>query len=128
MHTILAHAYEHGVDWEYGGIYRDGTAKGGALILEKEFWQNAEALVGFLDGYEIFGEERFFLAFENIWGFVKTHMINPEVGEFRTLLDRQGNPIDPKIGNPWKVAYHSGRALLECVNRLKQILNADLTN
>jgi mannobiose 2-epimerase len=41
----------HGVDWQYGGIYRDGLRDGGPVVLEKEFWQQAEALVGFLDGY-----------------------------------------------------------------------------
>ena len=122
MLKILEHACAHGVDWEFGGIYRDGTARGGALILEKEFWQNAEALVGFLDGYEVFREVRFLEAFENIWDFVKRKMIISGLGEWRTLLDRQGNSIDSKIGNPWKVSYHSGRGLLESVNRLQNII------
>jgi len=121
MRRLLDHAVEHGVDWEYGGIYRDGTSTGGPLIKEKEFWQNAEVLVGFLDGYETFGEERFLDAFENVWLFVNKHMINHEIGEWRTLLDREGDPIDPKIGNPWKVAYHSGRSMLECVIRLARL-------
>jgi mannobiose 2-epimerase len=121
MHRLLSHAVEHGVDWEHGGIYRDGTAAGGPLIKDKEFWQNAEVLVGFLDGYETFAEERFLDAFENVWRFANKHMINHEVGEWRTLLDREGNPIDPKIGNPWKVAYHSGRSMLESATRLQRL-------
>ena len=122
MKRLLDHAIQHGVDWELGGIYRDGIADGEALIKEKEFWQNAEVLTGFLDGYQTFGDERYFDAFENVWNFVNTYMINHAVGEFRTLLDRQGQPIDAKIGNPWKVAYHTGRALLECSQRLKRLL------
>jgi mannobiose 2-epimerase len=121
MRRLLDHALEHGVDREHGGIYRDGTAAGGPLIREKEFWQNAEVLVGFLDGHETFGEQRFLDAFENVWQFVNTHMINHDVGEWRTLLDRTGNPIDPNIGNPWKAAYHSGRSMLESVTRLKRM-------
>jgi mannobiose 2-epimerase len=121
MRRLVDHALSHGVDWQYGGVYRDGLASGEALILEKEFWQNAEALVGFLDAYQTFGEAPYLEAFENCWNFVKQSMIIPGVGEWRTLLDRQGSPIDPKIGNPWKVAYHSGRALLECVNRLGEL-------
>ena len=120
-HRLVEHAYTHGIDWEYGGMFRDGIASGDAIILEKEFWQNAEALVGFLDAYEVFGEQRFFEAFENIWQFVDQHMINHEVGEWRTLLTREGQPIDDNIGNPWKVAYHSGRALLESVTRLERL-------
>ena len=120
-YRLVEHAYTHGVDWEFGGIYRDGIASGDAIILEKEFWQNAEALVGFLDAYEVYGEKRFFEAFENIWQFVDKHMINHAVGECRTLLTREGQPIDDKIGNPWKVAYHSGRSLLECATRLEHL-------
>ena len=122
MQRLLDHAVAHGVDWELGGIYRDGLADGEALIKEKEFWQHAEVLVGFLDGYEAFGDQRYFDAFENVWTFVNRYMINHAVGEFRTLLDRAGQPIDAGIGNPWKVAYHTGRALLECSKRLTRIL------
>lgn len=49
------------------------------------------------------------------------HMINHEIGEIRTLLTREGGHFDPKIGNPWKVAYHSGRALLESMQRLENL-------
>ena len=122
MKRLLDHAVAHGVDWEFGGIYRDGIADGEALIKEKEFWQNAEVLVGFLDGYETFGDERYLEAFVNVWDFVNSHMIDHAVGEFRTLLDRSGEPLDASIGNPWKVAYHSGRALLECSKRLVRLL------
>jgi mannobiose 2-epimerase len=119
---LLNHAVKHGVDWDFGGIYRDGTAFEGPLIKDKEFWQNAEVLVGFLDGYEQTGESIFLDAFENIWRFVTAHMINQEVGEWRTLLNQKGEAIDPKIGNPWKVAYHSGRATLECATRLRRLI------
>jgi mannose/cellobiose epimerase-like protein (N-acyl-D-glucosamine 2-epimerase family) len=121
MRRLVEHACDHGVDWELGGIYRDGTASGGPLIKDKEFWQNAEVLVGFLDAYEAFGDARFLDAFENVWRFVTTFMINHGVGEWRTLLDRVGKSIDPKIGNPWKVAYHSGRSMLECSVRLARL-------
>ncbi|MBC8335495.1 MAG: AGE family epimerase/isomerase [Anaerolineales bacterium] len=124
MKRLLDHALQHGVDWECGGIYRDGIADGKAIIKEKEFWQNAEVLVGFLDGYESFCNDRYFDAFENVWEFVNTHMINHAIGEFRTLLDRKGQPIDANIGNPWKVAYHTGRALLECSTRLARLSQA----
>ena len=92
---LLDHAAENGVDWEYGGIFRDGLrATGKAIVLEKEFWQHSEALVGFLDGYELFREPRLLDAFGKLWGFVQDYMIIKEVGEWRTLLDRFGKPLD----------------------------------
>jgi len=124
LRRLLDHGADHGVDWELGGIYRDGLrATGKAIVLEKEFWQHSESLVGFLGGYALFGERRFLDAFDVIWRFVREHMIIQDVGEWRTLLSREGDPLDANIGNPWKVSYHTGRAMLECYTRLKTLLN-----
>lgn len=122
LRKLVDNALKYGVDWKYGGIYRDGLRKGGALVMEKEFWQHAEALVGFLDAYEAFHDSRCLDAFECLWDFTRDHMIISEVGEWRTLLDRQGKPLDGNIGNDWKVSYHSGRAMCECQMRLRRLL------
>lgn len=124
IRELLDHALARGVDWEYGGIFRDGTHDGDALVLEKEFWQNAEVLVGFLEGYALLGDNRYLDAVENIWAFANTKMINHQVGEWRTLLDRKGEPLDGNIGNPWKVCYHSGRSMVECIQLLRDMIGA----
>ena len=49
-------------------------------------------------------------------------MIEPGVGEWRTLLARDGTILDGKIGNPWKVSYHSGRSMSECAQRLERLV------
>jgi len=125
LKRLLDHAVEHGIDWEQGGIFRDGDrSTGKPLILEKEFWQHTEALTAFLDGYEQFHQPEYLQAFDNLWRFVHKHMIDQTVGEWRTLLDRSGSPIDPNIGNPWKVSYHSGRAMLESRALLMRLTGA----
>ena len=121
IRRLLSHAVQHGVDWEFGGIYRDGTSKGGPLIKDKEFWQHSEVLVGFLDGVELFHEEKYFDAFENVWNFIDRHMIVKGIGEWRVLLDREGHPIDSNVGNAWKVSYHTGRSMIECIARLERL-------
>ncbi|MEQ8675341.1 MAG: AGE family epimerase/isomerase [Aggregatilineales bacterium] len=118
MEKLYKHALQYGIDEAYGGIYRDGTSSGEVLVDEKEFWQNAESLVGFLDAYEVFNDKLFWDAFVNIWTFVDNFMINHIIGEWYTLLNREGEPLDRNLGNPWKVAYHTGRSMLECVQRL----------
>ena len=42
--------------------------------------------------------------------------------EWRTLLDRSGKVLDGKIGNPWKVSYHTGRSMMECEARLRRLM------
>ena len=125
MRRLLDHATTHGVDWEYGGIFRDGFRDGGPLVLDKEFWQQSEVLIGFLDGYQAFKDERYLEAFETIWRFVVAHMIIPGVGEWRILLDRVGNPIDANTGNAWKVSYHTGRSMIECSERLAKLIRSE---
>jgi mannobiose 2-epimerase len=121
IRRLLSHAVQHGVDWEFGGIYRDGTSNGGPLIKDKEFWQHSEVLVGFLDGVELFHEEKYFDAFETVWNFIDRHMIVKGIGEWRVLLDREGNAIDSNVGNAWKVSYHTGRSMIECIARLERL-------
>jgi mannobiose 2-epimerase len=123
IRRLLSHAIAHGLDRTHGGVYRDGLRTSGEpIVLEKEFWQNAEVLVGFLDGYELLGDESCLEAFQNVWHFVRDHMIVPGVGEWRTLLAADGSILDGNIGNPWKVSYHTGRAMLECSQRLARLM------
>jgi len=120
---LLDHTAGNGIDREHGGLYRFGLHCGEPLIKEKEYWQHAEALIGFLDGYEAFGESAYAQAFFNIWRFVDTHLINYDVGEWREVLDRRGRPLEGELGRPHKVAYHTGRAMIECTLRLETLLN-----
>lgn len=119
LRRLLDHSLKYGYDYEYGGIYRDGVADQAALVKDKEWWQNFEALVGYLDGYLQYGDETYLRAYLQSWEFVKGKFMNMETGESRQLLDREGNPIVANLGNPWKGIYHTGRALAECVDRLE---------
>jgi mannobiose 2-epimerase len=113
------------VDWDYGGIFRDGLPEGPAVVLEKEFWQHAEALVGFIDAYQRFTDVRYLEAAECLWRFIRDYMA-AAAGEWRTLMSRDGQTtIDADLGNPWKAAYHTGRALTESVDRLRSLLSMD---
>jgi len=121
---LAEHTLRHGLDEECGGVYRDGPHDGPALVHDKEWWQNCESMVGFLDAFEHFADDRYAEAFLAVWAFAKAKFINREIGEWRQLLDRRGNVIGGDIGNPWKAVYHSGRAMLECVERLARLCGA----
>lgn len=116
------HALRWGTDPDYGGVYRDGPFFGPASDTDKEFWQNAEAMPGFLQTYASSGDPRFLEAFLGVWGFVRRHLINPTVGEWHTRTTAAGGLLVADIGGPWKVCYHSGRATLEAIGRLDAIL------
>ena len=96
--------------------------EGEFLVKDKEWWQNCEVLVGFLDAFEQFDEEKYYAAFEKTWDFDKKYLINADIGEWRQLVNKQGQVLTGDIGNPWKAIYHSGRAMLECKQRLERMM------
>jgi mannobiose 2-epimerase len=122
LRGLLDHSVRFGVDWEYGGLYRVGLYTGEVLIKEKEFWQQTETLIGFLDGYEEFKEPKYIEAYLNIWKFSDSYLINHSVGEWRHFTDRGGKTVDGTIGKPCKNAYHTGRSMIECTLRLERLL------
>ncbi len=123
IRKMACHALEYGVDWQRGGIYRDGLHQGPAVVRDKEWWQQTESMVGLLAAYEWTGEPRLLDAFALAWEFADRHLINHELGEWRTLADETGRVLVPELGNPWKACYHSGRAMNEVLKRLNRILS-----
>jgi cellobiose epimerase len=122
VRRLVDHALKYGLDHERGGIYRDGPHDGPPFVRDKEFWQNAEVLVGFLEAFKLTGDARYAEAFLLTWDFVREHMINHELGEWMTLVSETGEPLVAAIGSPWKACYHSGRAVYEAVKRLDMVL------
>lgn len=117
---LAKHAVKFGVDRKYGGIYRDGLYNGKPVVMDKEWWQQSESLIGTLYMYDYFGMEEYFNAFKNIWNFVYSNMINKELGEWYPLLTREGNIKWSDLGNPWKSIYHTGRSMVECLAIFKK--------
>ncbi|MCK8493917.1 AGE family epimerase/isomerase [Spirosoma sp. RP8] len=121
----FVHAVEHGVDWAFGGVFVEGSHAGEVYDREKEFWQQAEVLIGFLDAYRLFGDERYWQAYENVHRFVMDKMVNHSVGEWWPLMTRQGIPIWTHMSHSWKINYHTVRSVVQSIRRLNA-LKADL--
>lgn len=118
------HAVSNGIDWEFGGVYVEGSHAGEVYDREKEFWQQAEVLIGMLDAYRVYGDEKYLEAYQATHRFVFDHMIHKEVGEWYPLLTRQGQPIWKHMSHSWKVNYHTVRAMVQSIIRMEKILAA----
>jgi mannobiose 2-epimerase len=110
-----------GEDAEHGGVFAE-RHEDGRLDDEKHWWMQAEAVVGFLNAYELTGEEPFLDAAERAWGFVERFLIDREHGEWRWRTRRDGGRIPglPKV-EPWKCPYHNSRAALETIARVARL-------
>jgi mannobiose 2-epimerase len=124
VRPIFEHAEQYGIDREFGGLFVEGPMAGPPTLTEKQFWQQAESLVAFLDAYMLLGEDKYWEAFENVFEFVFSHFIAWDAGgEWRERLDRAGRPIDSALGHEWKISYHTVRSMIQVVHRLDRIVD-----
>ncbi|HUJ42369.1 MAG TPA: AGE family epimerase/isomerase [Opitutaceae bacterium] len=112
-----------GVDTD-GGVFGLAGPKG-LIDGSKEWWPQAEATVGFLNAYQQSGDGRFLKASLHSWSFIATHLIDREHGEWFQMVNRDGTlrAWMPKV-SLWKCPYHDGRACMQLIDRLKEVLTA----
>ncbi len=117
---------DEGVDCD-GGLFYEGR-NGRIIDSNKEWWPQAEAVVGFLNAYEISMDEAFLEAAGRCWDFIDRHIIDHDHGEWFWRVDRHGkaDPLELKV-SMWKCPYHNGRACLEIVRRAESIRSSQPT-
>nr|WP_261305034.1 AGE family epimerase/isomerase [Paenibacillus andongensis] len=108
---------EEGVDSD-GAIMWEGDANR-VLDTDKHWWGQAEAVVGFINAWQLTGEERYWKAATNCWLFIREHIIDKHNGEWFWKTDKSGKPslAESKV-NEWKCPYHNSRACFEIIERL----------
>ncbi|HBA63058.1 MAG TPA: N-acylglucosamine 2-epimerase [Lachnospiraceae bacterium] len=96
-------------------------AENGVVDTTRVWWVQAEAIVGFLNGYQKSPEQKKYLeAAEDIWDYIKNNLIDKRNGsEWFWELDKDRNPIEKPIVEPWKCPYHNGRMCFEVIRRLE---------
>ncbi len=113
-------------------IYERALANG-SLLNEAEngindttrvWWVQAEAIVGFINGYQKNPREvRYLEAAESVWEYIKAHLIDQREGsEWFWAVDAEGKPLPKPIVEPWKCPYHNGRMCMEAVKRLGNLI------
>jgi mannobiose 2-epimerase len=111
--TVLQQAMD-----DDGGLVYEADSSG-VIDDTKDWWPQAEAVVGFLNAWEISGDRRFYDAAVRAWTFIDRHVIDRVHGEWHSKLSRAGVPdlSRPKV-DLWKCPYHNGRMCFEAVSRL----------
>ena len=95
----------------------------GVVNEHRVWWVQAEAIVGFLNGYEKDSQKKEYLeAAESIWEFIKEHVMDKREGsEWFWEVDKEGKPYEGRpIVEPWKCPYHNGRMCMEVIRRMSK--------
>ncbi|MDN4069867.1 AGE family epimerase/isomerase [Paenibacillus vini] len=120
IQTAIAMAeavHAEGIDKD-GGIWNEADPSG-LTDTNKDWWPQAEAMVGFYNAYQMTRDEKFEEAAVNSWKFIQNYIVDRNGGEWYWGVDQSGTPLpnEPKV-SPWKCPYHNGRACLEMLERL----------
>ncbi len=107
----------------------EGLSENGGMIYEREsqtaapdgdyhWWVQAETIIGYVNLYQYFGDEKALSRALKCWEFVQQNIIDTEHGEWRWSLLADGTPnrSDDKAGF-WKCPYHNSRLCLEVIER-----------
>ena len=100
-----------------------------SVILEKQdtkinnlrmWWVQTEAVIGFVNMYQLTSDESFLKDAEQIWTFIKYYLIDPNPnGEwFSSVSDNLTLLEETDIVDAWKGPYHNTRMCLEISRRL----------
>jgi mannobiose 2-epimerase len=109
--------YEQGLDPDGGLLYEADPT--GIIDGTKQWWPQAEAVVGFLNAYQLSGYRHFLEAAKKSWAFIEQYIVDHERGEWFWLVSRERVPSAEHYKvDPWKCPYHNSRACIEVMQRL----------
>lgn len=114
---MVAKASEKGLDAD-GSMVHEANLDTGYVDSDLHWWVQAEAVVGFFNIYQYFGDESALQKAQHCWTYIKENLIDNENGEWHWSRRKDGtlNLDDDKAGF-WKCPYHNSRMCLEIIER-----------
>jgi mannobiose 2-epimerase len=113
-------------------VLKEGIADDGALYYEgksgkiidpgKECWPQAEAVIGFLNAFQISGDKKYLQTSLRAYDFIENNLVDRVHGEWFWRINEEGK-VDPKLPkvSEWKGPYHGTRMCLETLHRLQSL-------
>ncbi len=106
-----------GFDKSTGG-FENTMDENGERDTTRIWWNQAEALNGFYNAWQMTGDMEFMDAAEGVWNWIKNYQRDSENGDWFWAVNSKGKPIkrEAKGGN-WKTSYHNARCCMELLRR-----------
>jgi mannobiose 2-epimerase len=115
----MARAASDGLDADGGMNYE--LEPNGHLNRERSWWVMAEAMVGFMNAYQLTHEKQFLEKSVNSWGYIKKYLLDTKNGEWYSGVTADHQVLGNDKISMWKCPYHNSRACLEMLDRIEHI-------
>ena len=116
----MARAAATGFDPADGGMNYE-LDPDGHLNQERSWWVLAEAMVGFMNAYQLTNEKAFLDKSVKSWEFIKKYLLDIKNGEWYTGVTADHKILGNEKISMWKCPYHNSRACLEMLERLEHL-------
>ena len=123
VHKIVAAVIAEGFN-QHNALPVANDMAGSLSANNFEWWQQAEALVGLINAYQLYGDSSYLDRACRLWDFIDKYFVDWQRGEWYYEISAEGipNPAKPKVSE-WKCCYHNTRACLEVLKRTAQLIN-----
>ena len=114
---IVAKASEKGINPD-GSMVHEANVDTNYIDDDPQWWVQAEAVVGFVNLYQHFGDDAALDKALHCWEYIKQNLIDYEHGEWYWSRRKDGTlNLDEDKAGFWKCPYHNGRMCLEILER-----------
>jgi mannobiose 2-epimerase len=113
----IADAASEGLQPDGSMMYEKDLASG-HMSTDRSWWVLSEAIVGYLNAYELSGNEKYLDRSINSWTYIKKHLIDSKNGGWFSGASESGVAGKGDKAGFWICPYHNGRMCMEVVERV----------
>ena len=114
----IADAASEGLQPDGSLVYEKDLATG-HVADERSWWPQSEAIVGYLNAYEISGEAKYLDRAVKCWNYTRDHLVDNRNGGWFSSVSAEGTVGRGDKGGFWICPYHNGRMCMEVVERVR---------
>ena len=105
-----------------GALIHEANLDNGYVDDDLHWWVQAENVVGWLNIYQHFGDEKALQRAVACWEYIKHNLIDYEHGEWFWSRHKDGTlNLDDDHAGFWKCPYHNSRMCLETMERFDNL-------
>jgi len=114
----LADAASEGIQPDGSMVYEKDLSTG-HVATERSWWPQSEAIVGYLNAYELTENEKYLDRSVNCWTYTKQHLIDKKNGGWFSGVSESGVVGKGDKAGYWICPYHNGRMCMEVISKIQ---------